>query len=210
MDNLVCINEIKISNAGYIRCKSSFYELDVLLPTDSYQYVFKKGKNIINCEIDSPEVAISYLLSMRIKNKKNILFCEKSAYVNNQKISLNRILKYSCYIDEINPFFSKKHTVRHLISKGIKNSKMQLTVEQIAEMFKLTDRIDKPIKATGNEKYQAMVAIAFAYGKQIFCFPWFSKKRTEYYAERIRYLLNVLDEYKKIVIIPKTGDGGVS
>ena len=105
-------------------------------------------------------------------------------------------------MDETNCLFPRTRTVRYLIYKGLKSSKLQLTIEQIAEKFKLTDRIDKPLKANGNEKYRAMAAIAFAYGKQIFCFPWFSKKRFEYYETTIKFLLDIFIQEKKTVVFP--------
>ena len=196
------IEEIKISNDGYMWCKSWFYKIYVTLLSNDYKYIFKKGVNLIDCEIDSPEVGICYLMSMYNKVNKKLIFSEHCAYVNNQKISLEELSEHSCYIDKTNPFFAKRRTVRKSIEKGLKKSNSALSVEQIAEMFGLTDRIDRPLKANGNEALRAMCAIAFAYGKQIFCFSWFSKKYVEYYKPSLQLLLDVLEKEGKTVILP--------
>ena len=197
------IKEIKISNSGYVLCKSSFYEIFITL-NENNQCVFNEGLNLLKCEIDSPEVAFCYLLSAKNKSKKSMLFLEECVYVNGSKVSLKEFLKHSCYIDETNPLFSKKYSVRALIERGLKSSKIKSNVEQIADMFQLTNRIEKTIKANGSEKYRAMSAVAFAYGKEIFCFPWFSKRQIEYYKETIRFLHDILPRHKKVVLFPET------
>ena len=196
------IEEIKISNDGYMCCKSWFYKIDVTLLSNDYKYIFKKGVNLIDCEIDSPEVGICYLMSMYDKVNKKFIGSELCAHVNNQKISLKELSEYSCYIDKTNPFFAKKRTVRKSIEKGLKKSKSALSIEQIAEKFGLTDRIDRPLNANGNEALRAMCAIAFAYGKEIFCFYWFSKKFVEYFKPSLKFLFDVLEKEGKTVILP--------
>jgi len=47
-----------------------------------------------------------------------------------------------------------------------------------------------------------MAAIGFCHKKQVFCFPWLSKKRFDYYRGNITDVLNVLESLGKIIILP--------
>ena len=70
-------------------------------------------------------------------------------------------------------------------------------------MFKISDfRFNRPIKATGNERFNAMAAIGFSFGKQVFCFPWLSALRFDGFKNHIEALLDVLKTHEKIVVLP--------
>lgn len=47
-----------------------------------------------------------------------------------------------------------------------------------------------------------MAAVGYVYGKEIFCFPWLSQNRFDYYHGNITDLLNILEGLKKVVILP--------
>ncbi len=59
------ILNITIKNEGYIHCKSAFYSSEDILSLT--EYIFTKGINMLNGDIDSGVWAISYLLSMMYK-----------------------------------------------------------------------------------------------------------------------------------------------
>ena len=138
------------------------------------------------------------------KVDKRFVFDPLTAMVNDTEMQLSELHKYSCYLDNSQyKLFSSSKTVKQLISQGLKKSKLPYSLNDICDIFQLSpDRIERPIKSTGNEGYQAMAAIGFSFGKQIFCFPWFSKTRYKTYKIRFEYLLKVLSEHEKIAILP--------
>ena len=47
-----------------------------------------------------------------------------------------------------------------------------------------------------------MAAIGYAYGKQVYCFPWFSRKLFELLPWQSYFLLDMLEELGVIAIVP--------
>lgn len=203
--DLMEIQNITINNHGHITCKSVFYSSSDIL--NDANYTFNIGINKLVGSIDSGNWALSYLLSMYNSNSKDfILFKDPMALVNNNPIPLDELTKISCYMDKTYPMFSKKATVKKLIEKALKQNKINFSLTEIKNMFCLSDeRFERPIKGVGNEIFNAMAAIAFAHNKQIFCFPWFSKKRFDGYHEHLKNLLKILEGLEKIVILPLEG-----
>lgn len=196
------INQIHIINDGYVNCKSVFYSAQNIL--DNARFTFSTGINKLKGEIDSGNWAVSYLLSMyKYRPKDFVLFNEPSVTVNNQYIPMKEFSKFSCYMDKIYPLFSKKASVKKLIMQGLDYSKNNYSINDIKDLFCLSDqRFGRPLAGVGNEIFRAMSAIAFAYNKQIFCFPWLSKMRFDGYHENLTVLLQILEDLKKIVILP--------
>ena len=99
--------------------------------------------------------------------------------------------------------FSKKKTVKRLIECGLKRSKLPYTSTEILDIFGVQEHHREiSVNKTGTEQYKAMCAIGFSYGKEIFCFPWFSKSRYEAFVVHLNYTLKVLSDLNKIVILP--------
>ena len=198
------INEIRISASGCVNCVSRAYTVCDFL--DEQKFLFNKGANILYGDIDSGIFGISYLISMYEKiDKRNLMSFQLplEATVNGEKMPISELAKYSCYIDSSYNLYSTKRTVREQVTKGLKHSKLSYNADEICEIFRMEKfRFDSPLKATGNERYQAMAAIGFSYGKQVFCFPWLSKTRYENFKVRIPFLLDVLASYGKISILP--------
>ena len=158
-------------------------------------------------EIDSSYWGISYLISMypyfSSLEKKIVFLSPENVLVNNDTMSLIELSEYTCYMDGIYPLFSTKQTIRKLVSKGIKKYGMKKTPEDIRDMFHIhPERFERPLSGVGNERFKAMAAIGFSHGKQVFCFPWLSKMRFEYYHGNMTDLLSVLESLQKIVILP--------
>lgn len=197
------INDIKISCSGYIYCKSSFYSAQDLF-SNKVEFNFFTGTNKLVGEIDSGVWAISYLISMYEYQKKDFILHEQPiVMVNNKLAHLSEISKLSCYIDESYPLFSSNVSVRKLITKGLKKSEIKYSVDDIKNIFSLDDqRFERPLRCIGNERFRAMTAIGYSYGKEIFCFPWFSNKRFECFHNSIPYSLKILEHFKKISILP--------
>lgn len=197
------IETIKISNDGYVRCNSCFYSvLDIL--SNNTEYSFSVGTNRLCGEIDSGVWAISYLLSMYSSKPKDFVLFEKPELeINGNITTLNTVLQYSCYMDNLYPLFSTKASIRKLVTKGIKANQLDYSTDDIKNLFNIdSERFERPLSCVGNEVFKAMAAIGYCHGKQIFCFPWLSQKRFENYHNNINKLLNTLSCLDAIVVLP--------
>ncbi|MBP3495351.1 MAG: hypothetical protein J6K52_04010 [Clostridia bacterium] len=201
------INSIEIITSGFVECKSCFYSVHdtITIPT---QFKFNTGAHLLTGEIDSGIFAISYLISMKSQVKKYAIILDPvEVKINGKESTLEELEKYACYIDKSNKNFSKKKTIREQIEENIKERNLNMTAEQIRDMFFITDfRFENPITAVGNERLQAMAAIGFSQGKQIFCFPWLSHSRFEGYAIRMEKLFEIFKKIGAIAIVPKGYD----
>lgn len=203
-DNRMKIESLNFRAEGYVDCKSGFYTAQDNLSFD-VEYTFKTGINKLIGEIDSNVWATSYYLSMyKFRKKDFIIFENDGIIVNDSKLSLDELSEYTCYMDEgFYPLFSTGKSVRKLIMHGIKKNKLDCAPDDIKSIFELDDqRFERPVKCVGNERFRAMAAIGYAHGKQVYCFPWLSKKRFDYYHGNITYLLDMLEELGMIAIVP--------
>ena len=200
---MIKIENFKIKADGYIRCKSKFYSV-VDIISDTKVFDFSKGINVLNGEIDSGIFGISYLISMyNYRNKEDITLFDVDIVSNDEPIAIDDLSDKSCYIDEIYPLFNKDLTVEQLVKEGLKKSGLNETIENIMDMFHLEQfRFMRPLSQTGNERLNSMAAIGYSYGKQIFCFPWLSNIRYDYFRVRLTNITETLEKLGKIVIFP--------
>ncbi|MBP3300076.1 MAG: hypothetical protein J6M34_01065 [Clostridia bacterium] len=193
--------EYIISCDGLVKCHSAFFEAHDGFQSEAYE--FRKGRNILNGDIDSGAWAISYLLSMYHCRKKDFLLFEQPKILGESEEIMEEIMEKSCYMDPSFPLFSKRKSVRKLIEQGIKKSKSDFTSEGLKELFGLDDqRFERPLSQVGNERYQAMAAIGVAYGMEWFCFPWFSQKLVDYFQIRLKHTIKTLEQMGKVIIFP--------
>lgn len=198
------IENINIKGEAYVHCRAMFYIAQDGLSIDR-NYTFETGINKLIGEIDSDLWGISYYLSMYKYRKKDFIIFEKTEIiVNGTEMSIDELSEYTCYMDEsFYPLFSTGKSVRKLIMQGIKKNKMDCTPDDIKALFELDDqRFERPVKCVGNERFRAMAAIGYAYGKQVYCFPWLSKKRFDYYHGNMIWLLDILEKLEMIAIVP--------
>ena len=197
------VKRIKVKSCGYVHCRSCFYTAQDIIQQYS-EYDFEVGINKLYGEIDSGVWAISYLLSMyKYKPKDFMLFSSTNIYVNETIMSLNDISQLSCYMDASHPIFSSKKSIRELVEKGISTSKLRCSSENIKTLFGIdNDRFERPLKETGNEIFKSMAAIGYSFDKELFCFPWLSEQRFDYYKNNITQVLNTLECLNRIVIFP--------
>ena len=200
------IKEILFSCEGHINCKSKFYTSHDVLQ-EYMNFKFTTGINNLFGDIDSGAFGVSYLLSMyNIDVNKKLLSSPLIATVDGKPETLDVLSKKCCYLDDdFFPLFSsKRKTILQLIEKGIKKSKINQTAEKICNLFLLdSERIHRPIKYVGNERFRAMAAVGYSFGYQVFCFPWLSKKMFNYYTNNILWLLDILEKLKVVVIVPR-------
>ena len=201
------INKITIKSEGYVYCKSRFYSAQDILDTSSF-YTFSQEVNKLIGEIDSGNWAISYLLSMyKHRPEDFVLFDQPQITVNNADFSLNELSKISCYMDKLDPLFSTNDSVKELILKGLEHSGLNYAYSDIKDIFRLdNERVERPLSGVGNEIFRAMAAIGFSHKKEIFCFPWLSAKRFNYYHLNLDFALETLKKLNKVVVIPIGAD----
>ncbi len=193
---------VSIRNEGHITCRSNFYMCEDTLDNEIFD--FSCGVNILKGEIDSHIWSIGYLMSMyKYRPNDFVIFEPANIKINGEEMSLVDAGKYICYMDKIYPPFSSKNTIEKIIKKAIKKNNLEYTFEEIIELFELdSQRIKRPLFSIGNERFQAMAAIGFCEGKDIYCFPWLSKKRFEYYRIRMELLFDIFEKFGKIAIVP--------
>ena len=134
---------------------------------------------------------------------KKSIFLPLEAKVDGINTKLSELAKQSCYMDVSYPLFSSNKSTISLIGRGLKKSKLPYTVNDIINMFDIQSKNHlRSIKQTGNEKIKIMAAVGFAFGKEIFCFPWMSQKRYDSFNMHMDVSLNILSKNNKIVILP--------
>ena len=199
------IESIDIRGRGYVDCKSGFYTSQDLI-YEQTKYSFTTGINWLIGEIDSGCWAVSYLLSMyKWRPKDFILFEKPEVTVNDTAMSLDEISKYTCYMEEkIYPMFSTKRPIEKLVMHGIKKNKLDYSPEEIRDLFHMdSERFTRPLTGVGHEIFRAMAAIGYVHNKQVFCFPWLSKRRYDGYHLHMPDLMSILESLKMIVIVPR-------
>jgi len=130
--------------------------------------------------------------------------------LNNDEISVNKLSEYSCFITEkifqdVNSE-SNLMTPKECIAKALSISKQPYTIEQIKKWFCLSDgRFERPIEYIGTEIWTISIAVNFALGKEIYCYPWLNmidiSRFMIAYEEKI---IDLLKSKGKIVIVPSS------
>lgn len=202
------INTVRIKANAYVLCNSVFYKADDSVCKKEFKFV--KGINVLRGEIDSGVWAVSYLLSMYGENTITeddygiILNEPVELIVNGENMNVKEFAKFSCYLDEeIYPLFTSNKSVREVVEDSINDNKLGYSPDYIKNLFKIdSERFERPLRCLGNERFQAMAAIGFVNNKKVFCFPWLSSRRFNYYRYRIKILCRVLKKLGMIVILP--------
>ena len=202
---------ITVKNHGYVLCRSErYFAHDCLrgyhdcLRKPEEEYKFGVGVNKLIGEIDSGCWAISYLLSMySFRPKDFILFSPAEIEADNITMPLKKFGDFSCYMDKLYPLFNSRRTVSALVKRGIKNKGLHFSADKIRDIFLIDkERFERPLSGVGNEIFKCMAAIAYCFGKEVFCFPWLSRERFLGYHGHLSGLLDILADLEKIVVLP--------
>ncbi len=190
----------------------SIYELDALCDCSLFNYgtmrdycnkftykFINGGIYGIIGEFGAGGWALSYTISgMSTKYEGSIM-------INDNVVSSREL----CYVGEcmrVNGLLGqKKMTVLEQIKLGIKAGKCPdaLTSNNVIDLFKLSkERVGRRIEYTSGERWKASVAIGYANGKKVFCFPWLNTGEILHLKEHFRLCLNILKQINAIVIIP--------
>lgn len=189
--------------SGYINCKFNFGQYTFAMTELSF--LFESKLYYLYGEIDSGNWAISYLLS-HCNDKDNMIWEEAEYTLNSQPCTLFEIGQHCCYISKShNNMFREKtrKTVKHFVEKNLAKSKVKLTVEEIRNLFEIDEsRFERPIYQTGNMSLRCAAAIGLAADKQVYCFPWFSKKMYRYYKPHIIAIVDALRSQNRTILLP--------
>ena len=98
-------------------------------------------------------------------------------------------------------------SAKQCIEEALKLSGQPYSVDDVKRLFGLSDeRFERNLDNIGIEINRISVAINFALGKDIFCYPWLN----EYDVESIScHIINVLKAHEKIVLIPTSQEKAV-
>lgn len=167
----------------------------------TFQFLGGKSYGII-CECGAGGWGLSYALS----GKGDII--EGQLLINRNQVNKQFLMKYGWYVGD--DFVGKgafgrikRFSIRQQITNGLKQSKTDLTMEQICSMLELSDsRLDRDILSISNERWNASVAIGLAHNRKLFCFPWLNTGWVNTLFVRLQTIAHVLKEQGAILIIP--------
>ncbi len=199
------MRNIKIKAHGYVFCKSTLYSVQDVIQGNYFTFEFKVGRNDLVGEIDSGIFGISYLIPMykRLSKREKSRITIDGVIIDGEATTLDTLTSRSCYIERGVRLFKNNRSVIEQVRRGLGKSGMNYTAEELLLLFGVEEHYHgRKLLEVGNAEFQARSAIAFAYGIEIFSFPWFSEKRYQYFKHRLDYLLKVLGELNKIAIFP--------
>lgn len=130
--------------------------------------------------------------------------------LNETEIAADELEKYACFVSE-NIFTDlnleqESLTARACIERALSISLQPYSVNQIKSLFCLSDnRFERPLAYVSGEIWLISMAINFALGKQIFCYPWLNER--DIFRFEIAYehgIIKLLKDTGKIVLVPSS------
>lgn len=124
--------------------------------------------------------------------------------VDNVVVTPKEMRDYSAFVGEkiyagINDL-CEQMSARECIEKALKISNQPFNVSDIKNMFNLSDeRFERNLEYVSGEINRISIAVNFALGKEIFCFPWLNEHEIINIPISI---LNILKKHNKIILIP--------
>ncbi len=164
---------------------------------------FTSGTYVLEGECATGGWALSSILSGRSEFDGQILL--DGSICTQKQLMMN----YGCYAGDrlIKPsLFSKKISIKDQIEFGVSQGKsFGYTTEQIKDLFGLSsERFSRTIEQTGIERWRCSLAIGFANGRVIYCFPWMNSIKLLELKRCLQECLPILDRINAIVLIPTT------
>ena len=201
-------NKIKIKvkmTGGYLWCKASWGEFSC---AGCAECTIEPGITLLHGDVDSAAWGISYAISMFDKNNiKTQIWPDSSFMINDILCQIEDIKARTCYMDVNNPLFECDYTVREMVEKALFDNASRFSVKDICSIIPITPfRFERKLSQVGNEKFRCMAAIGYANNKTIYCFPWMSKSRYNYYHRNLTDVLNILRDLGQTVLIPTNFD----
>lgn len=173
----------------------------------NFTYEFNSGIYILKGECTTGGWALSMILTGHTEYSGDI-------YFNEIKLECKDVKRYGCYVGEDSGFrkyIGKPRTVKEQIEYGIsKNLSYSNNIQEIKDKFGLSEeRFNRPFKYLSGERWRASMAIGYANGKTIYCFPWVKSKFIYQLEDTLKLCLNTLLEVDAIIIIPTTFEDSI-
>jgi ABC-type dipeptide/oligopeptide/nickel transport system, ATPase component len=143
----------------------------------------------------------------------NADFYEGRIYIDDEEETISNIIKKSWYIG-YDLYGSqktlKRKTIKEQIRDGIRANHCDLSVETIQNMFYVSEeRVGRSIKKVSGERWKASIAIGYAYGKKIFCYPWMNSRDVEHLREQMIKNIRTLVENECVIVLPTTKEENI-
>ena len=129
---------------------------------------------------------------------------------NHSLIHGKSLAEHACFLaDSIFPGVNspdKLLTPRECIKKALEQSLQPYSVEKIKKIFCLSDsRFERPLDQVSGEIWFVSVAVNFALGKEIFCFPWLNMLEIRWFKSALENgVIDFLKKKGKIILIPSS------
>ena len=130
--------------------------------------------------------------------------------LNETEITADELAKYSCFISEnIYPTLNTQNnllTPRTCIEKALSISLLPYSTEQIKSFFFLSEeRFERSLAYVSGEIWLISMAINFALGKQIFCYPWLNEIDIARFEIAYQHgIIKLLKDLGKIILVPSS------
>ena len=130
--------------------------------------------------------------------------------LNEMEIAADELTKYSCFVSEniytdLN-LAQERSTPKACIERALAISLQPYSVDQIKALFCLSDeRFERPLAYASGEIWFISIAINFALGKQIFCYPWLNARDIARFEIAYRHgIIKLIKDAGKIVLVPSS------
>lgn len=167
-----------------------------------FSYKFKSGIYVLEGDCATGGWALSTVLAGKDK------FMKGEVWIDNNLISVDELKKYTCYVGEdagLRKFLGvKSMTVAEQIQYGIKKGFSYCdNIEDLKSKFGLSSgRFNRQIKYCSGERWRVSMAIGYAMGKSIYCFPWVNKRLVNSLSDCLKTCFTLLLEKGAIIIVP--------
>ena len=199
------INSLRLINfQDIVECQDSLHKsMETFLPIN---YELNKG-NVYGFISDFGCGSWGVTTCLGGRSTKNY---SGKVLLNNTEIQASQLSSYSCFITEkIFPNINSHDnmmTPKTCIEKALAISGQTFSVGQIKDIFCLSDgRFERPLSEASGEVWLISLAVNFALGKDIFCYPWLNQLDIARF--KTAYEHNVIDFLKnenKIIIVPSS------
>lgn len=199
------INSLKlIGFQDLVDCRSlTFQSRESFLPID---YEFKAG-NVYGLVSDFG--CGSWGLATCLGGRASKQYSGK-ILLNRTEIAASELEKYACFVSE-NVYTNLNWeqdllTPKTCIERALSISSQPYTVDQIKSLFCLSDaRFERPLAYVSGEIWFVSMAVNFALGKQIFCYPWLNALDIAWFEIACRQgIIKLLKDTGKIIIVPSS------
>lgn len=150
--------------------------------------------------------AISWLLAGNLRPMRYKKRYYTNVFLDGEELSQKELegLGFTAGLTGFEGTFSINKPVGKLLDRLVKNSPRVSSVKELEELFMLSDALfDRPIKCYSNERWGVSIAMGYARGKRVFCFPWLRPEFVIKYKDLwIKRVLKILVEADCLVIIP--------